>query len=220
MIKILVADDHAIVRDGLKQILAETDDLRVLGEAANGQEVLQKSRAEAWDVLLLDLSMPGKSGIELIKQLKKEKPNLRILVLTMHEEHQYAVRALKAGAMGYLTKNSAASQLVAAIRKVAAGGAYVSPALAEKMALDLIPHTDVPPHTLLSDREYQIFQMIAAGQTISEIAQQLSISVKTVSTHKSRIMEKMQLTNQMELIRYALRHNLLDEPATDWPTSN
>ena len=220
MIKILVADDHAIVRDGLKQILAETDDLRVLGEAANGQEVLQKIRAEEWDVLLLDLSMPGKSGIELIKQLKKEKPNLHIVVLTMHEEHQYAVRAFKAGALGYLTKNSASSQLVTAIRKVAEGGAYVSPALAEKMALDLIPHTDVPPHTLLSDREYQIFQMIAAGQTISEIAHQLSISVKTVSTHKSRIMEKMQLTNQMELIRYALRHNLLDEPVTGWPNSN
>jgi two-component system invasion response regulator UvrY len=216
MIKILVADDHTIVRDGLKQILAETDDLRVLGEAANGQEVLQQVRKEAWDVLLLDISMPGKSGIELIKQLKKEKPTLHILVLTMHEEHQYAVRAFKAGALGYLTKNSASSQLVTAIRKVAGGGAYVSTALAERMALDLIPSTDEPPHTLLSDREYQIFQLIVSGKTISEIAQQLSISVKTVSTHKSRIMEKMHMTNQAELIRYALHHKLIDEsPRTD-----
>lgn len=212
MIKLLVADDHPIVRDGLKQILAETDDLGVLGEAANGQEVLQRVRAEDWDVLLLDLSMPGKSGIELIKQLKKERPKLRILVLTVHEEHQYAVRAFKAGAMGYLTKSSPSAQLIAAIRKVAGGGVYVSPVLAEKMALALMPTTEEPPHTLLSDREYEIFQMLVAGKTTTEIAQQFSISVKTVSTHKSRIMEKMQMTNQAELIRYALHHHLVNEP--------
>lgn len=212
MIKLLVADDHPIVRDGLKQILAETDDLCVLGEAANGQEVLQRVRAEDWDVLLLDLSMPGKSGIELIKQLKKEKPKLRILVLTIHEEHQYAVRAFKAGAMGYLTKSSPSAQLIAAIRKVAGGGVHVSPALAEKMVLTLMPTTEAPLHTLLSDREYEIFQMLVAGKTTTEIAHQFSISIKTVSTHKSRIMEKMQMTNQAELIRYALRHRLVDEP--------
>ena len=167
-----------IIRDGLKQILAETDDLRVLGEAANGQEVLQQVR-------------------------------------TMQEEHQYAVRAFKAGALGYLTKNSAASQLVTAVRKVAGGGAYVKPGPGlTKMALDLIPSTDELPHTLLSDREYHIFQLIVSDKTISEIAQQLSISVKTVSTHKSRIMEKMHMTNHAELIRYALQHQLIDESTT------
>jgi Response regulator containing a CheY-like receiver domain and an HTH DNA-binding domain len=212
VIKLLLADDHAIVRDGLKQILSETEDLRVAGEATNGHEVLQRVREEDWGLVLLDMSMPGKSGIELIKQLKKERPKLRILVLSMHEEHQYAVRAFKAGAVGYLTKNSHSSQLLTAIRKVARGGAYVSPALAEKMALTLIPDTDAPPHTLLSDREYQIFRMIVSGKAISEIAAELSISAKTVSTHKSRIMKKLHMTNQTELIRYALQHHLIDGP--------
>ena len=213
MIKLLLADDHAIMRDGLKQILAETDDLSVAGEAANGYEVLERVREESWDLVLLDMSMPGKSGIELIKQLKKERTGLRILVLSMHEEHQYAVRAFKAGAQGYITKNCPSPQLLAAIRKVARGGVYVSPALAERMALTLIPDIDAPRHTLLSDREYQIFRLIASGKAIGEIATELSISAKTVSTHKSRIMEKMQMTNQTELIRYALEHHLLGEPA-------
>jgi DNA-binding NarL/FixJ family response regulator len=157
------------------------------------------------------MSMPGRSGIELIKQVKDEKPKLRILILTMHSEQQYAVRALKAGASGFLTKEAAADQLVAAIRKIAAGGAYVSPETAERLVLDAAPRADAAPHTLLSDREFQVLQMIAGGKTVGEIAEKLSLSVKTVSTHKTRILHKMGLANQAQLIRYALEHKLLDE---------
>ena len=211
MIKILVADDHTIVREGLKQILSATEDLVVGGEAVNGQEVLAKVCEEDWDVVLLDMSMPGRSGIDLIKRLKEEKPSLHILVLSMHKEEQYAVRALKAGASGYLTKLSASAQLVSAIRKVAAGGVFISPSLAEKLALNLIPQAEAPPHTLLSDREAQVFYMIVAGRTVSEIAEELKLSVKTVSTHKTRIMQKMNMTNTAEMIHYAIRHNLVDD---------
>lgn len=211
MIRILLADDHAIIRDGLKQILADTDDLLVAGEAANGHEVMAKVRDHDWDVLLLDISMPGKNGLELIKQIKGEKPKLPILVLSMHQEEQYAPRALRAGASGYMTKESDAEHLVAAIRKVARGGVVLSPAMAEHLARELMPATDNLPHTLLSDREYEVFMMILAGKGITEIADELSLSVKTVSTHKTRIMEKMHMTNQTELIRYAIKHNLLGE---------
>ena len=211
MISILVADDHAIVRDGLKEILARTGDLVASGEAKNGQEVLRLVREGKWDLLLMDMSMPGRSGIELIKQVKSEKPRLRILVLSMHSEQQYAVRALKAGASGYLTKDSAADELVAAIRRIAGGGAYVSPETAERLALDLSPVNEAPPHTLLSDREYQVFEMIATGKSLTAIADQLKLSVKTVSTHKTRIMQKMGADNQTDLIRYAIRHKLIDE---------
>jgi len=208
---VLLADDHAIVRAGLKEILAATGDMTVAGEATNGQEVMAQIRARDFDVAVLDMSMPGRSGIELIKQVKDEKPKLRILVLTMHSEAQYAVRALKAGASGYLTKEAAADQLVAAIRKIAAGGAYVSSETAERLVLDTAPQAVVAPHTLLSDREFQVLQMIAGGKTVGEIAKRLSLSVKTVSTHKTRILHKMGLANQAELIRYALEHKLLDE---------
>jgi two-component system invasion response regulator UvrY len=211
MIRVLLADDHTIVRTGLKEILADTGDVNVTGEASSGSEVLAKVRGQDYDVLVLDMSMPGRSGIELIKQLKGEKPKIRILVLSMHSEAQYAVRALKAGASGYLTKDSAADQLVAAIRRIAAGGAFVSPETAERLALDFDRPSDALPHTLLSDREFQVFQSIVAGKTVTEIAQQLALSVKTVSTHKTRIMEKMNLANQAELVRYAIRHNLADE---------
>jgi DNA-binding NarL/FixJ family response regulator len=180
----------------------------VAGEAANGQEVLALVRAQDFDVAVLDMSMPGRSGIELIKQVKSEKPKLRLLVLSMHSEQQYAVRALKAGASGYLTKDSATDQLVAAIRRIAAGGAYVSPETAERLAVGAISGNDAAPHTLLSDREFQVFQLIVAGTSITEIGHQLSLSVKTVSTHKTHIMEKMNLANQAELIRYALENNL------------
>ena len=211
MIRVLLADDHAIVRAGLKEILADTGDVTVAGEATNGQEVMAQVRAQDFDVAVLDMSMPGRSGIELIKQVKDEKPKLRILVLTMHSEEQYAVRALKAGASGFLTKEAAADQLVAAIRKVAGGGAYVSPETAERLVLDAAPRAEAAPHTLLSDREFQVLQMIAGGKTVGEIAKKLSLSVKTVSTHKTRILHKMGLANQAELIRYALEHKLLDE---------
>lgn len=211
MIRVLLADDHAIVRAGLKEILTDAGDITVAGEAANGQEVMARIRAEDYDVAVLDMSMPGRAGIELIKQVKDEKPRLRVLVLTMHSEEQYAVRALKAGASGYLTKDSAAEQLVAAIRRIAAGGAYVSPETAERLVLDAAPRTEAAPHTLLSDREFQVLQLIAGGRTVGEIAKRLSLSVKTVSTHKTRILHKMGLSNQAELIRYALEHKLLDE---------
>lgn len=211
MIRVLLADDHAIVRAGLKEILADTGDIEVAAEANNGQEVMAQVRARDFDVAVLDMSMPGRSGIELIKQVKDEKPKLRILILTMHSENQYAVRALKAGASGFLTKEAAADQLVAAIRKIAGGGAYVSPETAERLVLDAAPRAEAAPHTLLSDREFQVLQMIAGGRTVGEIAKKLSLSVKTVSTHKTRILNKMGLANQAELIRYALEHKLLDE---------
>ncbi|HET9384867.1 MAG TPA: response regulator transcription factor [Gemmatimonadales bacterium] len=212
MIRVLLADDHAVVRAGLREILADTGDIRVAGEATNGQEALARVREQEFDVAVLDMSMPGRNGIELIKLVKAEKPGIRILVLSMHSEAQYAVRAIRAGASGYLGKESAADELVAAIRRIAGGGAYVSPETAERLALDAGRASNAPPHTLLSDREYQVFQLIANGATVGEIARQLSLSVKTVSTHKTRILEKMGLANQAELIRYALEHKLLDEP--------
>ena len=211
MIRVLLADDHAIVRAGLKEILTDTGDIEVAGEAANGQEVLARVSAQDFDVAVLDLSMPGRNGIELIKRVKAEKPKLRILVLSMHSEEQYAVRALKAGASGYLSKESAADELVAAIRRIAGGGAYVTPETAERLALGAAPRAEAAAHTLLSDREFQVFRMIARGASVTDIARELSLSVKTISTHKTRILGKMGLANQAELIRYALEHHLLDE---------
>ncbi len=213
MINILVADDHAIVRDGLKQILARTGDLVAGGEAKNGQEVLQLVRQGKWDLLLMDMSMPGRSGIDLIKQVKSEHPRLPILVLSMHQEHQYAVRAIRAGASGYLNKDSASELLVSAIRKIVSGGVFVSETAAELLARETMRGADVVPHTLLSDREFQVFSMIVQGKTVTDIAAELSLSVKTVSTHKMRVLEKMNLANQAELVRYAIAHRLLDDPA-------
>ena len=215
MIRIVVADDHTIVREGLKQLLSAASDLRIVGEAQTGHEVLERVRGLEFDVLLLDMSMPGKSGIELIKQVRGEKPKLRVLVLSMHEEQQYAVRAIKAGASGYLTKDSAAVQLVAAIRKVAAGGAFITEAVAEQLALGAMPQTEGLPHRALSDREFEVFREIVSGKTVSAIAAQLNLSVKTVSTHKARIMQKMSMSNPAELIRYAIRHQLVDDPDKD-----
>ena len=209
MIRVLLADDHAVVRAGLREILADTGDITVAGEASNGQEVLANVRAQDFDVAVLDMSMPGRSGIELIKLVKDEKPRMRVLILSMHSEQQYAVRALKAGASGYLTKDSAPDLLVAAIRRIAAGGAYVTPETAERLAMDAAPGSEAAPHTRLSDREFHVFQLIAAGKSITQIAQQLSLSVKTVSTHKTHILEKMKFANQAELIRYAIENKLI-----------
>jgi len=214
MIRILIVDDHAIVRGGLKELLSGESGFIVAGEAANGLEALRRIREQAFDVVLLDMSMPGRSGVELIKQIKSEHPKLAILVLSMHKEEQYAVRAMKAGALGYLTKESAPDQLVAAIRKVARGGVFITSSAAERMALELYGNHDATPHTLLSDREYQVFRMIVAGTPISGIADKLSLSVKTVSTHKTRILQKMGMANAAELIHYAIRHQLL-EPSGD-----
>ena len=211
MIRVVIADDHTIVREGLKQLLSAAGDFEIVGEARDGHEALALVRAHDFDVLLVDLSMPGKGGMELIRQVKGEKPKLRILVLSMHAEHQYAVRAIKAGASGYLTKDSAAKELVSALRKVAAGGALISAEVAEQLARSAMPHAEGPPHASLSDREYQVFQLLVAGRSVSDIAEELNLSVKTVSTHKARLLEKMGLSNQAGLIHYAIRHGLADD---------
>jgi DNA-binding NarL/FixJ family response regulator len=210
--RIVLADDHTIVREGLKQILAGAPDFQVAGEARDGHEVMARVRELDFDVLLLDMSMPGKSGIELIRQVHAERPRLKILVLSMHEEHQYAVRAIRAGASGYLTKESASGLLVEAIRKVASGGAYITAEVAQQLALDAMPGAQGPRHASLSDREYQVFLAIAAGRSVSEIASALKLSVKTVSTHKANILHKMNMTSAGELIRYALANGLTDQP--------
>jgi DNA-binding NarL/FixJ family response regulator len=213
MIRVAIADDHTIVREGLKQLLSTTNDLAIVGEARDGHEALKMVVENEVDVLLVDLSMPGRSGVELIKQAKAERPKLRVLVLSMHAERQYAVRAIRAGASGYLTKDSATTQLVAAIRKVAGGGAFISAEVAEELALSAMPHSEGPPHASLSDREYQVFQLLVSGKSVSDIAAQLNLSVKTVSTHKARLMEKIGLANQTELVHYAIKHKLLDDSA-------
>jgi len=211
MIRIVIADDHAIVREGLKRIVSEAQDMHVMGEAADGTEVMERVRELECDVLVLDLSMPGRSGMELIKLVKAERPKLRILILSMHQELQYAVRAIKSGASGYLTKESAPSQLVQAIRRIAGGGAYVTPEVAEQLALGAMPGAQaLAPHEALSDREFQVFKLLASGDTVSAIAGQLNLSVKTVSTHKSNLMHKMHLQNASELVRYAVKHGLVD----------
>lgn len=211
MIRILIADDHDILRAGLKHILQDSGDIVVAGEASDGYQVLTQLRAEKWDAIVLDLSMPGKSGIELIKQIKGEFPRLPILILSMHKEDLYAVRALKAGASGYLCKDSAETLLVQAIRKVAGGGLFIDQAVAEKLAVEMLTGTtNGAPHSRLTDREYQIFLLVAKGHGVTDISRQLNLSVKTVSTHKTRILEKMGLANSAELIHYAIRHKLVD----------
>lgn len=209
-IRLLLADDHQIVREGLKGILTAHADLQVVAEASNSDEVLAAVRGVGFDVLLLDISMPGRTGLELIKCAHQERAHLPILVLSMHNEQQYAVRALRAGAAGYLTKDSAGAELVTAIRKVAAGGRYITPTVAEQLALEVGPAPDMPPHQLLSDREFEVFRLLVSGQSVTQIAERLHLSVKTVSTHKSRLMEKMHLANQAELVRYALDNALID----------
>jgi DNA-binding NarL/FixJ family response regulator len=211
-IRIVIADDHAIVRDGLKRIFEGQPDLAVVGEARDGHEALAAARSDSLDVLLLDMSMPGRAGIELIKQIKAERPALPVLVLSMHDEEQYAVRAIRAGAAGYLTKDSATTQLVAAIRKVAGGGLYITPGVAEQLAQGLKAVPDDLPHKRLSDREYEVFMRLVAGESVSGIAERLHLSVKTVSTHKTHILEKMRMGSVAELVRYAVAHRLLDHP--------
>ena len=210
MTRIVIADDHSIVREGLKRIVSSIDGMEVTGEAGNGTEVMQRVRELAFDVLLLDLSMPGRSGMELIKLIRAEKPQLRILVLSMHQELQYAVRAIKNGASGYLTKESAPAQLEQAIRKVASGGAFISAEVAEQLALGAMPGSQAVPHESLSNREFEVLQLLVAGISLTDIANRLNLSVKTVSTHKTNLMQKMGLQNQSELIRYAIKHGLAE----------
>jgi len=210
MIRVLIADDHAIVRQGLRQILADTADMEVGGEAANGFEALQKIRDGGdWDVVLLDVSMPGKNGVDTLKQIKEEQPRLPVLVLSMYPEDQYGIRLLKAGASGYLTKESAPELLVTAIRTVAAGRKYVSPGVAELLAGELGRESDQPPHALLSDREFEIMRLLASGVTPTEIAGKLSLSIKTVSTYRTRLLAKMQMKNNAELTYYAIKNHLV-----------
>lgn len=209
-IHVLIADDHAIVRQGLKQILSDTEDLLVTGEADDGAEALNLARQQPWDVFLLDVSMPNRNGIDTLKQLKKEFPRLPVLILSMHPEEQYAVRALKAGASGYLTKQSAPELLVTAIRQVASGKKYLSPAVAQQLAEAISDNSDKSPHERITDREYQVLVMIAAGKTLTQVAEQLNLGVATVSTYRARLLEKMGLKSTAELIRYGLEHGLAE----------
>ena len=209
MIKILIADDHPIVRKGLKQILAETSNIVVAGEANNGAEVIKKVLKDNYDVVLLDITMPGRDGVDVLKELKNLKPNLPVLILSIHPEDQYAVRVLRAGAYGYLTKESAPEELISAIKTVSLGRKYISPSVAEKLVFNLNNNAQKQPHEKLSDREYQVMHMIASGRTAKEISEDLSLSIKTISTYRARILEKMKMKNIAELIRYAIKKGLV-----------
>lgn len=209
MIRVLVADDHTIVREGLKQILSDTPDIEVAGEAANAKEVISKVSDNDYDLVLLDISFPGRSGIDILKQLKCLKPKLPILILSMYPEEQYAVRSLKAGASGYVTKESASDELINAIRQVTKGKKYITTSLAERLVFELEKDYEDQPHEVLSDREYQVMCLIASGKTVTEIAEALSLSVKTISTHRSRILQKMAMHNNAQLTHYAITHGLV-----------
>jgi DNA-binding NarL/FixJ family response regulator len=208
MIRVMIADDHAVVRRGLRQILAETDDIHVVGEAGNADEVRSQARDLRWDVLVLDMNMPGGSSFELLKDVRTQDPKAKVLVLTMFQEEQYGVRCIRAGASGFLSKESAPEKLLEAVRKLAQGGKYVSVELAEALASAVAGESDGNPHERLSDREMEVFRRLAAGRTVSQIAEELSLSVKTVSTHRTRILKKMGMGSNAELMRYALKNGL------------
>jgi two-component system, NarL family, invasion response regulator UvrY len=208
-IKILIADDHPIVRAGFKQVISDMPDMLVADEAANGQEVLNHIRKKDYDLVLLDISMPGRSGLEVLKDLKGEKPKLPVLILSIYPEEQYAIRALRAGASGYMTKASAPNELISAIRKISEGGKYISASLAEKLAYYLDGDASKPPHETLSDREYQVLLMIASGKTVTEIADELCLSVKTISTYRTHILDKMKMKNNAEITLYAVQNKLV-----------
>lgn len=211
VLRVLIADDHAIVREGLKQILADTGDIVVAGEAGSGLDAVKLARTGHFDVLLLDISMPDRSGIEVLKQVRQEFAGLAVLMLSMHREDQYAIRSLKAGASGYLNKQSAPDELVTAIRQVAQGRKYISPALAQQLANQIGDDRETPLHETLSDREYQTLMMIASGKTVSEIAGELVLSVKTISMYRSRLLQKMKLRHNADLTHYAIKNNLVQE---------
>jgi DNA-binding NarL/FixJ family response regulator len=209
MIRVLIADDHTVVRQGLKQILSEDPQLSVVGEAADGNEVLAALETLSVDALVLDITMPGRNGLDVLKEVKRKRPTLPVLVLSMHPEDQFAIRILRAGAAGYITKESAPEELVGALRKVCSGGKYVSPQLAEKLAVFIEDKTTRPPHEKLSDREFEVLRMLALGKTVTEVAEELLLSVKTVSTYRSRVLEKMKMTSNADLTRYALQNELI-----------
>lgn len=210
MIRVLVADDHAVVRRGVVQILDEAPDLVPAGEASSGRQVLQQVQENDYDVLVLDIGMPDGSGLEVLHQLRTLRPELRVLILSMYPEKQYALRALKAGAAGYLTKESAPDELVAAVRRIAQGGKYITQSLAEELTAALVGETEKSPEEILSDREFQVVCMLAEGKTIAGIAEELSLSVKTISTYRARVLEKLSLSNTAEIIRYAFEHKLVE----------
>lgn len=209
MLRVLVVDDHPFFRRGVKDILAEGFDAVKIGECGNAHEMLESVRVKKWDLVVMDISMPGRSGPEALKELKRECPTLPVLVMSMHPEDQYAVRMFKAGADGYLTKASAPEELVKAIKKVLGGGQYVSPSLGEKLALTVKTENEKVPHERLSDREYQVLCLIASGKTVSEIADAIHLSVTTISTYRGRILEKMHMKNNAELTRYAIQHGVV-----------
>lgn len=210
MIKLLIADDHTLVRKGLKQILLDTLDVKTVDEASNAKEIFERLTAHDYDLVLLDISLPGRSGLDVLKQIKCMKPELPVLMLSMHPEEQYAVRSIRAGASGYLTKESAPDELLDAIRRIAKGKKYITISLAEKLAFEVEKDTGEVPHEILSDREYQVMCMIASGKTVKEIAEILSLSVKTISTHRARILRKMNMKNSAQLIHYAIKLGLVD----------
>jgi len=210
MTRILLADDHAVVRQGLRQIVTESVRGPVFGEASSAEEALRKAAAEKWDLVILDISLPGKSGLDVLKELRAAKPGVPVLVLSMHPEEHFAVRALKAGAAGYVTKRTAARDLAAAVKKVLAGGRYVSASLAERLASEIRVGPGQVPHERLSDREYQVFRMLASGKTVKEIGEELSLTPQTVSTHRSRILEKMGMEANANLTQYAIQNRLLE----------
>ncbi len=210
MIRIIIADDHAIVRRGLRQTLSEEADMTVIDETDNAQELLSRVRKQPCDVVVLDISMPGRSGLDVLTDLRREHPRLPVLILSMYPEEQYAVRVLKAGASGYLTKETAPAEMITAVRKVIAGGKYVSSTLAEKLASDITSKGDRPRHEALSEREYQVLGLMARGKPVSEIARELCLSVKTVSTYRARLLEKLGRRNTAELIHYAFQHRLVE----------
>ncbi len=209
MIRIVLADDHTLMREGLKHILQNAPDIEICAEATDGFETVQLVRKTPFEVLVMDLSMPGRCGMELIRQIKDEAPKLAILVLTMHEEDEYAARAIRAGALGYMTKEGAGTQLVNAIRRVASGRPYISMEVAEQLAIEAMPTHEKLPHKALSDREFEVFNLLVNGKSVTDIATVLHLSVKTVSTHKTRILQKMQSSSLAELVRYAVAHELL-----------
>ena len=210
MKKILIADDHAVVREGLKQIIAKASDMTVVGEAANGQEAIRKVAAQEFDVVVLDISMPDMSGLEVLKHIKSENPKLPVLVLSVYSEEAYAVRTLRAGASGYLTKESSPDQLLEAIRKVSLGGKYVSPSLAERLACDMETDSERAPHQKLSDREFQVLRLLSSGKTVREIAEELSLGAPSISTYRARILAKMKMKHVAELTHYAIRNRLAE----------
>ena len=209
MIKILIADDHSVVRRGIKQILSEESDIEVLGEASSTDEVIEQLDEQDWDILVLDITMPGKSGLECLLEVRQKKPEMKVLILSMHPEEEIAITALKTGASGYLNKDSVPEELIKAIRKIHEGGRYISSTLAESILYSMDRGSSLEPHETLSEREFQVFCQLSSGKTLTEIAEELSLSIKTISTYRSRILEKMNLKTNVDLTHYAIKHKLV-----------